>query len=52
MVRLRLGPAEVMLTQTKLTIFILAGSISSELFSLEVQYRSSFIDPVSLQEET
>ena len=37
---------------TKLTIFILDGSISSQLFSLEVQWGSSLIDPVLLQEET
>jgi hypothetical protein len=35
---------------TELTLFILDSSISSELFSLEVQY--SVIDPVLLQEDT
>ena len=37
---------------SKLTLFMLDSSISSKLFFLGIQYGSSLIDPVLLQEET
>ena len=42
----------IFVISSKLTLFIQGSSISSKLFFLEVQYGSSLIDPVLLQEET